>query len=132
MKMDTIAFNFFLNLPIYSINFLNMIKKTFLFFLIFYLVSCNNNEDYVGDWYLVEKNKFSNSEKINIKKAGDNGFIINYIYFSDWRWEKKTYYCEYENGCFVYKDKNKIWLCSSEDSLISVLNGKVYRKNNPK
>ena len=130
--MDTIAFNFFLNLPIYSINFLNMIKKTFLFFLIFYLVSCNNNEDYVGDWYLVEKNKFSNSEKINIKKAGDNGFIINYIYFSDWRWEKKTYYCEYENGCFVYKDKNKIWLCSSEDSLISVLNGKVYRKNNPK
>ena len=93
MKMDTIAFNFFLNLPIYSINFLNMIKKTFLFFLIFYLVSCNNNEDYVGDWYLVEKNKFSNSEKINIKKAGDNGFIINYIYFSDWRWEKKTYYC---------------------------------------
>ena len=126
--MDTIAFNFFLNLPIYSINFLNMIKKTFLFFLIFYLVSCNNNEDYVGDWYLVEKNKFSNSEKINIKKAGDNGFIINYIYFSDWRWEKKTYYCEYENGCFVYKDKNKIWLCSSEDSLISVLNGKVYRK----
>ena len=109
-----------------------MIKKTFLFFLIFYLVSCNNNEDYVGDWYLVEKNKFSNSEKINIKKAGDNGFIINYIYFSDWRWEKKTYYCEYENGCFVYKDKNKIWLCSSEDSLISVLNGKVYRKNNPK
>ena len=77
MKMDTIAFNFFLNLPIYSINFLNMIKKTFLFFLIFYLVSCNNNEDYVGDWYLVEKNKFSNSEKINIKKAGDNGFIIN-------------------------------------------------------
>ena len=132
MKMDTIAFNFFLNLPIYSINFLNMIKKTFLFFLIFYLVSCNNNEDYVGDWYLVEKNKFSNSEKINTKKAGDNGFIINYIYFSDWRWEKKTYYCEYENGCFVYKDKNKIWLCSSEDSLISVLNGKVYRKNNPK
>ena len=132
MKMDTIAFNFFLNLPIYSINFLNMIKKTFLFFLIFYLVSCNNNEDYVGDWYLVEKNKFSNSEKINIKKAGDNGFIINYIYFSDWRWEKKTYYCEYENGCFVYKDNNKIWLCSSEDSLISVLNGKVYRKNNPK
>ena len=132
MKMDTIAFNFFLNLPIYSINFLNMIKKTFLFFLIFYLVSCNNNEDYVGDWYLVEKNKFSNSEKINIKKAGDNGFIINYVYFSDWRWEKKTYYCEYENGCFVYKDKNKIWLCSSEDSLISVLNGKVYRKNNPK
>ena len=132
MKMDTIAFNFFLNLPIYSINFLNMIKKTFLFFLMFYLVSCNNNEDYVGDWYLVEKNKFSNSEKINIKKAGDNGFIINYIYFSDWRWEKKTYYCEYENGCFVYKDKNKIWLCSSEDSLISVLNGKVYRKNNPK
>ena len=128
MKMDTIAFNFFLNLPIYSINFLNMIKKTFLFFLIFYLVSCNNNEDYVGDWYLVEKNKFSNSEKINIKKAGDNGFIINYVYFSDWRWEKKTYYCEYENGCFVYKDKNKIWLCSSEDSLISVLNGKVYRK----
>ena len=128
MKMDTIAFNFFLNLPIYSINFLNMIKKTFLFFLIFYLVSCNNNEDYVGDWYLVEKNKFSNSEKINIKKAGDNGFIINYIYFSDWRWEKKTYYCEYENGCFVYKDKNKIWLCSSEDSLISALNGKVYRK----
>ena len=126
--MDTIAFNFFLNLPIYSINFLNMIKKTFLFFLIFYLVSCNNNEDYVGDWYLVEKNKFSNSEKINIKKAGDNGFIINYVYFSDWRWEKKTYYCEYENGCFVYKDKNKIWLCSSEDSLISVLNGKVYRK----
>ena len=128
MKMDTIAFNFFLNLPIYSINFLNMIKKTFLFFLIFYLVSCNNNEDYVGDWYLVEKNKFSNSEKINIKKAGDNGFIINYVYFSDWRWEKKTYYCEYENGCFVYKDKNKIWLCSSEDSLISALNGKVYRK----
>ena len=126
--MDTIAFNFFLNLPIYSINFLNMIKKTFLFFLIFYLVSCNNNEDYVGDWYLVEKNKFSNSEKINIKKAGDNGFIINYVYFSDWRWEKKTYYCEYENGCFVYKDKNKIWLCSSEDSLISALNGKVYRK----
>ena len=57
---------------------------------------------------------------------------LNYIYFSDWRWEKKTYYCEYENGCFVYKDKNKIWLCSSEDSLISVLNGKVYRKNNPK
>lgn len=132
MKMDTIAFNFFLNLPIYLINFLNMIKKTFLFFLIFYLVSCNNNEDYVGDWYLVEKNKSSNSEKINIKKAGDNGFIINYIYFSDWRWEKKTYYCEYENGCFIYKDKNKIWLCSSEDSLISVLNGKVYRKNNPK
>ena len=132
MKMDTIAFNFFLNLPLYIKDILNMIKKTFLFFLIFYLVSCNNNEDYVGDWYLVEKNKFSNSEKINIKKAGDNGFIINYIYFSDWRWEKKTYYCEYENGCFVYKDKNKIWLCSSEDSLISVLNGKVYRKNNPK
>ena len=130
--MDTIAFNFFLNLPLYIKDILNMIKKTFLFFLIFYLVSCNNNEDYVGDWYLVEKNKFSNSEKINIKKAGDNGFIINYIYFSDWRWEKKTYYCEYENGCFVYKDKNKIWLCSSEDSLISVLNGKVYRKNNPK
>ena len=130
--MDTIAFNFFLNLPLYIKDILNMIKKTFLFLLIFYLVSCNNNEDYVGDWYLVEKNKFSNSEKINIKKAGDNGFIINYIYFSDWRWEKKTYYCEYENGCFVYKDKNKIWLCSSEDSLISVLNGKVYRKNNPK
>ena len=128
MKMDTIAFNFFLNLPMYLKDILNMIKKTFLFFLIFYLVSCNNNEDYVGDWYLVEKNKFSNSEKINIKKAGDNGFIINYIYFSDWRWEKKTYYCEYENGCFVYKDKNKIWLCSSEDSLISALNGKVYRK----
>lgn len=128
MKMDTIAFNFFLNLPMYLKDILNMIKKTFLFFLIFYLVSCNNNEDYVGDWYLVEKNKFSNSEKINIKKAGDNGFIINYVYFSDWRWEKKTYYCEYENGCFVYKDKNKIWLCSSEDSLISALNGKVYRK----
>mgnify|MGYP003591783380 FL=1 len=126
--MDTIAFNFFLNLPLYIKDILNMIKKTFLFLLIFYLVSCNNNEDYVGDWYLVEKNKFSNSEKINIKKAGDNGFIINYIYFSDWRWEKKTYYCEYENGCFVYKDKNKIWLCSSEDSLISALNGKVYRK----
>ena len=130
--MDTIAFNFFLNLPLYIKDILNMIKKTFLFLLIFYLVSCINNEDYVGDWYLVEKNKFSNSEKINIKKAGDNGFIINYVYFSDWRWEKKTYYCEYENGCFVYKDKNKIWLCSSEDSLISVLNGKVYRKNNPK
>ena len=128
MKMDTIAFNFFLNLPLYIKDILNMIKKTFLFLLIFYLVSCNNNEDYVGDWYLVEKNKFSNSEKINIKKAGDNGFIINYVYFSDWRWEKKTYYCEYENGCFVYKDKNKIWLCSSEDSLISALNGKVYRK----
>ena len=126
--MDTIAFNFFLNLPLYLKDILNMIKKTFLFLLIFYLVSCNNNEDYVGDWYLVEKNKFSNSEKINIKKAGDNGFIINYVYFSDWRWEKKTYYCEYENGCFVYKDKNKIWLCSSEDSLISALNGKVYRK----
>ncbi len=126
--MDTIAFNFFLNLPLYIKDILNMIKKTFLFLLIFYLVSCNNNEDYVGDWYLVEKNKFSNSEKINIKKAGDNGFIINYVYFSDWRWEKKTYYCEYENGCFVYKDKNKIWLCSSEDSLISALNGKVYRK----
>ena len=126
--MDTIAFNFFLNLPLYIKDILNMIKKTFLFLLIFYLVSCNNNDDYVGDWYLVEKNKFSNSEKINIKKAGDNGFIINYVYFSDWRWEKKTYYCEYENGCFVYKDKNKIWLCSSEDSLISALNGKVYRK----
>lgn len=126
--MDTIAFNFFLNLPLYLKDILNMIKKTFLFLLIFYLVSCNNNDDYVGDWYLVEKNKFSNSEKINIKKAGDNGFIINYVYFSDWRWEKKTYYCEYENGCFVYKDKNKIWLCSSEDSLISALNGKVYRK----
>lgn len=126
--MDTIAFNFFLNLPLYIKDILNMIKKKFLFLLIFYLVSCNNNEDYVGDWYLVEKNKFSNSEKINIKKAGDNGFIINYVYFSDWRWEKKTYYCEYENGCFVYKDKNKIWLCSSEDSLISALNGKVYRK----
>ncbi|WP_026724991.1 hypothetical protein [Flavobacterium sasangense] len=126
--MDTIAFNFFLNLPLYIKDILNMIKKTFLFLLIFYLVSCNNNEDYVGDWYLVEKNKFSNSEKINIKKAGDNGFIINYVYFSDWRWGKKTYYCEYENGCFVYKDKNKIWLCSSEDSLISALNGKVYRK----
>ena len=128
MKMDTIAFNFFLNLPIYLINFLNMIKKTFLFFLIFYLVSCNNNEDYVGDWYLVEKNKFSNSEKINIKKAGDNGFIIDYVYFSNWRWENKTYYCEFENGCFVYKDKNKTWLCSSEENLISALNGKVYRK----
>ncbi len=42
--------------------------------------------------------------------------------------KKKTYYCEFENGCFVYKDKNKTWLCSSEENLISALNGKVYRK----
>jgi hypothetical protein len=103
-------------------------KKKFLllFSLLILIFSCtkeNNGDKNIGNWKRIDKKEF-----IEVAQAGQKGYFLTYytIYVDGY---KKSYYCEYKDGCYIRKtDDDEIPIFCENGKRMLDSNGNLYIK----